>query len=310
MSVNEKTKAESVNDAKLPLASCMMYYILLTLVKTISYIPFGVLYALSDALFYPFYYIIRYRRTIVRNNLTESLPDKSVAEIIQIEKKFYHYFLDNALESCKLMTISPEEIKRRMKFTNIELANEMLAKGESVSMFLGHYGNWEWLSTIGLWLHEDAIIAQIYHKLRNKAMDKIMKEMRERMGNKCVEMYKTVRFMAGVASANKPCMLGFISDQSPKKREVKNFIQYLNHNIPVLTGSEKATKHFSYQAIFVGVRRVRRGYYECELSTLHGNPKSLPDFELTKLYFQRLENEIMQQPEYYLWSHNRFKYAR
>lgn len=285
------------------------YYILLSLVKVISYIPFRVLYVLSDILFYPFYYVIRYRRDIVRKNLTETFPDKSMADIIQIEKKFYHFFIDMAFESCKMISISQEDIKRRMKFTNIEMVNDMLASGKSVSVFLGHYGNWEWITSIGLWLHADAVVAQIYHKLRNKSMDKIMLRMRERTGNKCVEMYKTVRFMATVAKGDKPCMLGFIADQSPKKREVKYYTGFLNHNIPVLTGSEKATKHYGYNAVFIGMKRVRRGYYECELSSLHDNPESLPDFELTNLYYRRLEREIHQYPELYLWSHNRFKYA-
>ncbi len=287
----------------------LYYYILLSLVKILSYIPFRALYVLSDILFFPFYFIIRYRRKIVRKNLTESFPDKSIDEIIRIEKRFYHFFIDMALESCKLISITPEELKRRMKFTNIEVANDILSGGKSVSVFLGHYGNWEWISSIGLWLYKDAVVAQIYHKLRNKSMDKIMRKLRERMGNSSVEMHKTVRFLANTATDNRPYLIGFIADQSPKRREVKHFIQFLNHNIPVLTGTEKATKHFGYNAVFLSIKRVRRGYYECELETLHANSQSLPDFELTSLYFRRLENEILQHPELYLWTHNRFKYA-
>lgn len=285
------------------------YHMLLSIVKMLSYLPFGLLYVLSDALFFPFYFIIRYRRKTVRKNLTESFPDKSRDEIIRIEKKFYRFFVDMVLESCKLVSISPEEMKRRMTFANIEMANDLLAKGESVSVFLGHYGNWEWMSTIGLWLSKDAVRAQIYHKLRNKAMDRLMKHLRERGGNRCVEMYKTVRFMGKAATDDKPCIIGFIADQSPKGREVRHFIRFLNHEIPVLTGTEKATKHYGYKAIFISTRRVRRGYYECEVTSLHDRPESLPDFELTSLYFRRLEQEIMQQPELYLWTHNRFKYA-
>lgn len=310
MSVIEKIMFKYINDATKFLSFSMLYYyVLLSLVKIISYIPFRMLYVLSDIFFYPFYFVIRYRRKIVRNNLTESFPNKSIDEIIRIEKNFYHFFIDMTLESCKLISISPEEIKQRMKFTNIKLANEMLVEGKSISVFLGHYGNWEWISSIGLWLYKDAIVAQIYHKLRNKSMDKIMRRLRERMGNICVEMYKTVRFIANATTDNKPYIIGFIADQSPKKKEVKHFIQFLNHKIPVLTGTEKATKHYEYNSIFIGVKRVKRGYYECELSSLHDNPKSLPDFELTNLYFQRLEHEIQQHPELYLWTHNRFKYA-
>lgn len=285
------------------------YHLLLLLVRLISYTPFRLLYMISDALFYPFYYIVRYRRKLVRKNLTESFPDKSQKEIVQIEKRFYHFFVDMMLESCKLISISPEEMKRRVKFTNIGVVNGMTANGRSVSGFLGHYGNWEWISSIALWLDKSAGFAQIYHKLRNKPIDKLMRRLRERMGGECVDMYHTVRFIAHAATEGKPYVIGFIADQSPKKREVKNYMTFMNHNIPVLTGTEKVTKHYGYCAVFVSIRRIKRGYYECELSPLHDNPQSLPDFELTKIYYQRLEQEIRQRPELYLWTHNRFKYA-
>lgn len=310
MNVIGKIKFKYINGSTTFLSSGMLYYYaLLSLVKILSYIPFRILYILSDILFFPFYFIIRYRRKIVRKNLIESFPYKSIDEIIRIEKEFYHFFIDIFFESCKLISITPEEIKRRMKFTNIKIANEMLIEGKSISVFLGHYGNWEWISSISLWLYKNAVAVQIYHKLRNKSMNKIMKKLRERMGNIGVDMHKTVRFMADVATDNKPYMIGFIADQSPQKREVKHFIQFLNHKVPVLTGTEKATKHYGYNALFISMKRIKRGYYECEFTSLHDNPKSLPDFELTNLYFQRLEHEILQHPELYLWTHNRFKHA-
>lgn len=304
----DKVKLYNIGSA-ITFPDMLSYYAIHSLVKIISYLPFRVIYILSDILFFPFYYIIRYRRKIVRKNLTESFLDKNLDEIIQIEKKFYHFFIDMALESCKLISISPKEMKKRVKFSNIDEVNKVLGEGKSISAYIGHYGNWEWITSLSLWLHKDAIAAQIYHKLRNKSMDRLMLKIRERMGSVCVEMYKTVRFMANASTDKKPYIIGFIADQSPKKREIKHFIQFLNHNIPVLTGSEKATKHFGYNAIFISMKRVKRGYYECELSPLHDNPKSLPDFELTSLYFQRLEQEIKQHPEYYLWTHNRFKHA-
>ena len=132
------------------------------------------LYILSDGLFYPLYYIVRYRRKVVRKNLTESFPEKSLSKIKQIEKKFYHYFIDMTLESCKLASISPKKIKQRMLFTNTEAVNSMLRQGKSVSIYIGHYGNWEWVSSMHLWLEKSATGIQIYHKLRNKSMEQLM----------------------------------------------------------------------------------------------------------------------------------------
>ena len=130
----------------------MMYHLLSFFLKLLSCVPFKVLYVLSDGLFYLLYYVIRYRRPIVRKNLTESFPEKSEQEILQIEKNFYRYFTDQVLESCKMSTISPEEVSQRMKFTNVEAADAVLKSGKSIALYIGHYGNWEWVSSIPLWL--------------------------------------------------------------------------------------------------------------------------------------------------------------
>lgn len=286
-----------------------VYYALYFIVKILSFLPFKVLYVLSDILYYPLYYVIRYRRHIARRNLIEAFPNKSLDEIIRIEKKFYRFFMDMVLESAKLLSASSGEIAKHMEFPNIDMVNKLLSEGKSISAFLGHFGNWEWLSTTSLHTIDNAEIVLVYHKLRNKATDRLIKKLRQEAGSVCVDMYQTVRFMAKKQSEKHPCMIGFIADQSPKKREVKHFLWFLNHNVPVLTGTEKTTKHFGYEALFASMKRVERGHYRCYFHTLHPDPKSLPDFELTSLYYKRLEKEIEEAPEYYLWTHNRFKHA-
>ncbi|MGN0036102.1 MAG: lysophospholipid acyltransferase family protein [Bacteroidaceae bacterium] len=285
------------------------YYMLFGLVRIISSTPFKGLYILSDILYYPTYYMIRYRRKIVRRNLIESFPQKSLKELKAIERKFYHFLVDIVLESCKLLTIAPDELKEHIVFSNITLINQKVAEGKSISLFLGHYGNWEWVSTMRLWMCPDTIAAQIFHRLRNKSIDKFMSVLRGRFGHISVDMHQTARFMARVATEGKPCVIGFIADQSPRKKEAKHFLPFLNHRVPVLTGTERVTKHYGYEAIFLRMKRVRRGYYECSFVPLHDNPRTLPDFELTSLYYQQLEQEITEHPEFYLWTHNRFKHA-
>lgn len=286
-----------------------MYRILFFFIKLISYIPFWLLYVISDILFFPLYYIARYRRKIVRRNLTESFPDKSLAEIKRIEKKFYHFLADTALETCKLYSISKEEIMRRAVYKNVELPNSLLLAGQSLSVYIGHYSNWEWMSSFDLWMDDKATSVQIYHRLNNKYVDKFMLQLREKFGNKCVDMNETVRFIANAAHNHTPIIVGFIADQSPKRRDSKYFIDFLNHKVPVLTGTEKLTKHFGMGALFLSAKRIKRGYYQYTFEELCADPKSLSDFELTDLYFKRLEKEIHQNPEFYLWSHNRFRYA-
>lgn len=287
----------------------MMYHLLSFFLKLLSYIPFGVLYFLSDGLFCLLYYVIRYRRRIVRKNLTESFPEKSERDILQLEKKFYHFFTDQVLESCKMASISPEEIKRRMTFKNMEKVNAVLREGKSIALYMGHYGNWEWVSSFPLWLEENALAVQIYHKLSNENMDRLILHNRGRMGAISVEMRKTARYITEMAMKNKVGIVGFIADQSPKKKESRHFLHFLNHEAPVLTGTEKMIKHYGFEAWFLDMKRVKRGYYEAELIQINDNPQAVPDFELTAVYFQMLEQMIRNCPELYLWTHNRFKHA-
>lgn len=291
----------------------MTYHLLLLLTTLLSYIPFCILYPLSNGLFYLLYYVIQYRKKIVHQNLKESFPKKDDQEIKLIEKKFYRFFTDMILESIKMTSISPEEIARRMKFINAEKVNASIRQGKSISIYLGHFGNWEWIASMPLYLEKmgDKIIgAQIYHKLRNKNMDKLMLRNRERMGSVCVEMKKTARFVNQLAIDHKVGVIGFIADQSPQKKDSIHFVPFLNHKTPVLTGTERIIKHYDYEAWFLHVKKIKRGYYEAEFIKMHENPQSLPDFQLTTIYFQLLEKEILSQPELYLWTHNRFKHAK
>ena len=288
----------------------MTYHLLCTLLKILSCIPFRVMYVISDFLYYLIYYVFRYRRAVVRKNLTESFPEKSDKEIRDIERKFYRFFTDNLLETCKMTTISDKEIARRMRYVNMDTFNAVQREGKSVALYMGHFGNWEWCASMSRYFEKSTTSAEIYHKLRNDTMDRIMKRNRERLGGVCVEMRKTARYINEQAKAGRHCVIGFIADQSPRWKDSRYFLHFLNHDVPVLVGSEKIAKHYGYEAWFLKVRRVKRGFYEAEYVKMHDDPKSLPDFELTAIYFRMLEQAIQEQPELYLWTHRRFKHAR
>lgn len=287
----------------------MIYHLLRLFLKLFSFVPWRLMYVMSDGLYYIVYYVAGYRRKIVRRNLVESFPMKSEQEIKRIEKKFYHFFVDMIFESCKLAFMSQREMKQRMKFINVEEVNAMIRQGRSNAIYLGHYGNWEWVSSMPLWLDKRMTGAQIYHKLSNKHMDRLMLSIRERMGAACVEMRKTARYVTELMAEHKVCVIGFIADQSPRKKDSRHFLHFLNHNTPVLTGTEKIIKHYGIEAWYLDVRRVKRGYYEAEFVRLHETPHALPDFELTAIYYQMLEKCIKEHPELYLWSHKRFRHA-
>lgn len=272
-------------------------------------IPFKLLYLLSGFLYLILFYIVRYRRRVVESNLRECFPDKSPVELKKIEKGFYKFFVDNFLETCKMSSMSEEEFSKRMKFTNIDEINSVLRSGRSIGIYLGHYGNWEWISSIPIHLDKKVVPAQIYHKLSNESVDRIMLENREAHGSVSVDMHKTARFITELVREKKECIIGFIADQTPRKREIKYYLPFLNHKTPVMVGSEKIIKHYGFDAWYGKTKRVKRGFYEVEFIHLHEDPDSLPDFELTDIYFKLLEETIKEQPELYLWSHRRFKFA-
>ena len=288
----------------------MTYQLLRCFLRLVSLVPFPVLYALSGGLYFLAYRVVKYRRKVVRKNLTECFPEKTREEITDIEKGFYRHFADNIVETCKMGHMSAKEMSRRMRFVNIEDVNEVLRAGKSISLFLGHYGNWEWVSSMPIVLDKKAIPAQIYHKLSNKDFDRIMLENRAHFGCTNVEMRQTARFVNTLAQEGKMSIIGYIADQAPRAKDSHYFLPFLNHMTPVLTGTEKITKHYGHDAWFVRVTKVKRGYYEAEFVHMHEDPDSLPDFELTDIYYRLLEQEIHSQPELYLWTHKRFRGAK
>ncbi len=290
----------------------MTYHLLQCFWNLLSHLPLRVMYILSDGLFYPLYYLVRYRRKVVRKNLTESFPEKSLPEIRKIEKKFYSFFIDTIFETCKLATISKKDISRRMKYTNVEVINTILQQGKSISLYVGHYGNWEWSSSIPIHLHlsQEIVTGQIYRRLSNKTVNRLLLSNRERMGATCIEMRETARRINEYIDNHRVCIIGYIADQSPKKTNIQHYVPFLHHQTPVFIGTEKLTKRYGFEAWYLNVKRLKRGYYEAEFIRMHENPQSLPNFELTDIYYRHLEQTILQQPELYLWTHNRFKNAR
>lgn len=288
-----------------------MYRLIKFLLRTIAGIPFCFIPAVSLGLYILIYYVLRYRRRIVSRNLSECFPDKSNAEIKHIEKQFYRYFADNILEICKMQAMSRDDMARHIKFINIDRINEVLCKGRSVALYLGHFANWEWISSIPLHITTEATCAQIYRRLNSRIIDRLMLESRARNGAVNVEMRHTARFISRMASEHKVCIVGFIADQSPKKRDARFYLNFLNHEIPVVTGTEKIISHFNMDAWFVKTNRIRRGYYEVEFIHMD-NPTgpSAGSFGLTAQYYRLLENTISRNPELYLWTHNRFRLSK
>jgi len=290
----------------------MTYYLLQGAWRLLSLIPLRVMYVLSDGIFYPLYYLVRYRRKVARKNLTESFPEKSEKEIVAIEKRFYHFFIDLIFEMSKLMSFSKKEMAKRMHFTNMETLNAELQQGKSVSLYMSHYGNWEWVSSLGLHSNREKgiVMGQIYKKLHSSLADRLLIYNRQRMGGVCVEMNQTLRWIDEQAKNNIATITCYVADQSPRKSQIQHYVPFLHRCTPAFIGAEKITKRYGFEAWYLDVRRIKRGYFEAAFVQLHDNPQSLPDFELTDIYYRYLEQTIRRQPELYLWTHNRFKHRK
>lgn len=275
-----------------------------------AFLPLRVLYVLSDILYYPLYHVVGYRKKVVRRNLKNSFPEKSECEILKIEKAFYHHFCNYVVETIKLMHISDNEMKRRFKFTNIELVDELLLKGNNVFLMLGHYGNWEWVTSISLWLQNPVLLAQIYRPLSNKAADKFFLKLRARFESEGIAKNDTLREILRYRRAGKQFMIGFIADQTPSKNSLHYWTNFLNQDTPCLTGAEKIGKKVNVDFLFLDVRVVKRGYYEATFKTITLDASATTEFEITEAYMRLMEKEIRRAPQYWLWTHKRWKHKR
>ena len=274
-----------------------------------SLLPLWVLYRLSDLLYYVITYVVRYRHDVIWNNLSTSFPEKSEAELREIEHQFYHWFCDYLVETVKLMSISKRQLMQRMTFTGMEQIHEILSEGQSIGVYLGHLGNWEWITSLPYWT-SNGLCCQLYHPLENEYFDRLFKYVRELHGALCIPMQESLRKIITLSREGKPLIVGYISDQVPLWWNIHHWVDFLNHDTPVLTGAERIVKH-TEQAFFYGhVTRVKRGHYNCEMRLISRNTKEMADFEITDLYYKELERSIKNQPELYLWSHNRWKRTR
>ena len=286
-----------------------MYHIINGLLKLKSLLPCWILYVLSDFTYLIVYYLIGYRKNVVRENLKRSFPDKTDRELLATEKKFYHHLCDLLFESMKMATISKEEMSRRMKILNYEPLLKHYDENKSVLLITSHYGNWEWTSSFSMYLPADKPMYQVYKQQKNKLFDRLIYNLRIRFGSVNVEVSELFDVLSSLKQQGKMGMIGLISDQSPSRKGIKYQSQFLNQRTPVITGTEIIAKKYDFPVYFVQIRRVKRGYYTCNPVPICLHPQESGKFEITEKYIRLLEQEIMAEPAYWLWSHRRWKFA-
>ena len=284
----------------------LLYAISYPIIWVLSRLPMFILYLLSDVLFFLIYGVFGYRKKIVLENLKLAFPEKSAKERKEIAKKFFKHFTDLFIESIKAFSITEKEIQKRYRYKNPELVNEYYRQERSIALVGAHQANWEW--SISLPLILDIPVYGAYTRLSNKYFEKWVRESREKFG---VLGYKTSEMVKGMQKRFSKKEIGayiLLSDQSPQVHKTYYWREFFNIKVPIHTGAEMLSKRFDLVVINYVTKKVKRGYYETEFQLITDTPKEFNDYEITDKYIALTEDNIKQQPEFYLWSHKRFKH--
>jgi len=284
----------------------LAYIIFYPILWLISILPFRLLYALSDVLLALNYYIIGYRKKTVKHNLKLVFPEKSEQEINRIAKKFYHHLCDMILESIKSLTISEETIRKRFAFTNVEELNKFAHNGKSIALMCGHYANFEWSLVISRFV--DFKCYAIYKRLANKYFDRLVKRIRARYNTQLITTKESIPVLFEAKKNGEVTMNGFAADQSPKIYKAFHWNDFMGIKVPVHTGAEMLAKKLDMAVVFMDVQKVKRGYYKTTFTTLAENARDYENYEITDAFLKLVEQQIYDAPEYYLWTHKRWKH--
>jgi KDO2-lipid IV(A) lauroyltransferase len=284
--------------------------LLTALIRLLSHVPLRILYVVSDVMLFPLLYsLVRYRRKVVRRNLLRSFPGKSIQEVRRIERRFYRFFGDVLMETLRQYSMPEDEMRRRVVFHNDEIIQEFLKKGRTVMLMTGHYCNWEWSFSYHLHTPPNVAVCAVYQQLNNRHFDQFMLALRSRMGGHLIEKNDLLRTMHRHRTDAVTAVYGMISDQSPQRQFIRYRLNFLNQETPVFLGTEQLARKYDYPVFYIDIQRIKRGVYQCNAVPVELEPSKSAEFAITNRFMQLLETSIHRQPEYWLWSHNRWKHS-
>ncbi len=276
----------------------------------VALMPLWVLYRFSDLLFL-LILLTGYRRKVVRKNLAESFPEKSEKELRSIERRFYRNFADYIVETVKLLHISDAEMRRRMVFEGVEIADEYLGKGQSIVAYFSHMGNWEWASSFPLWsaLRDSDSVAfcQIYRPLRNQWFDSLMLRLRSRFGAKSLPKQIAFLDLLRLRKQGKAAITGFMSDQKPSHGDPGHITMFLNHPTAFITGTATVATRMRTPVLYWQMTKPSRGHYRVAIRLVTPDAAETTVGSLTEAYARLLEADIAANPSLWLWTHKRWK---
>lgn len=288
--------------------SAVAYYIFYSLNWIVTLLPLRVLYIFSNLMYFVLYYFPSYRKKVVTANLKNSFPEKTEKEIIVIRKKFYRHLADLFVETLKLTHMSEKQFKARFTVSNLQVIEKLLAEKRDAIAVLGHYNNWEWLGAFPMYTGYKAV--SIYKPLQNKYFDKFVNSLRMKHGMVLTPMSNIIREIINDRKNNINTISAFISDQTPIRTEIKYWTTFLNQDTPVYMGTEKVASKYDMAVVFFDIQKIKRGYYNLNIELLFDHTANLPEHLITETHVRRLEKQIIEKPEYWIWSHRRWKHKR
>lgn len=284
------------------------FILLYPLLRFISILPFRLLYLISDGIYLIVYYLIGYRKKTVRHNLAIALPHLSDAERLSIEKKSYRHLCDMFLEMIKTMSISKKEIEKRFAFTNMDVYLNYEKKQKSIALLCAHYASYEWVISMNHYTRYEGFA--IYKKINNKYFDKLVRDIRSRFKATLITTRETIPTIEKNERKKHLGLYGFAGDQSPQASKAYHWGPFMGIETPIHTGAEMLAKRFDMNVLFLRVRKVKRGYYEAAFEEMFENPKEVPNYQISDDFLRRVEKQIYEAPEYYLWTHKRWKHKK
>lgn len=284
----------------------LVYILVYPFLWLVSILPFRLLYLVSDGVYVLLYYIIGYRRKTVTENLRLVFPMKSEKEIATIRKAFYHHLSDMFLEMTKTITISESELKKRFKITNPEEFKRLESLNKSIILIFGHYASWEWSIVLQQYINFKGLA--VYKPLANRYFDRLVKNIRSKFNTDLISTKETISVINGHETKGIKSITGFLSDQSPRLTKDVYWGEFMGIKVPCFTGAERLAKKLDLTTAYLKVTKVKRGFYEAEIMTLAENPKEYKDYQLTDMFLAEVEKQIHEAPEYYFWTHKRWKH--
>ena len=288
--------------------SKLIYWLVYGGLWLFSALPFRVLYVLSDFNYLLMYHVGRYRRKVVRENLEKSFPEKTEAERLQIERKFYRYLSDYMLEDLKLLHMSAEDLCQRMIYKNTEQYLELTEKYGGIIVMIPHYANYEWLIGMGSVMKPGDVPVQVYKPLKDKYLNELFKQIRSRFGGYNIPKHSTAREIIKLKREGKNMVVGLITDQWPSGD--RYWTTFLGQETAFLNGAERIAKMMNFPVFYCELTKTRRGYCEAEFKLMTEAPKETVEGEITDMFAYELEQTIRREPAYWLWSHKRWKFTK